>query len=90
MQKILLLVLLTVSIVFGAEAKHKHQKQHNEKARMQKHVQEAMEKEKKYAKEQTFYTEKNYDFKSAEVNPDSVKNTPEVQVDDLDMDSVYD
>ena len=48
-------------------------------------------KEKKYAKEQTFYSEENYDFKGAEVNPESLKNIKEVQPQyDFDMDDVYD
>jgi len=49
-----------------------------------------MEKEKKYAKEQTFYTEEKYDLKGAEVNMDSLSNLPDIEDDDFDMDSVYD
>jgi hypothetical protein len=49
-----------------------------------------MKREEKYAKEQKFYNEKNYDFKSAEVNPDSLKDLPELEVNDMDMDDVYD
>jgi hypothetical protein len=49
-----------------------------------------MEREKKYAKEQTFYKGDDYDLKGAEVNKESVLTTPVIEVEDLDMDSVYD
>ncbi len=57
----------------------------------EEHLKIQMEKEKKYAREQKFYSSKNYDFKGAQVNPKSLKNItlPEVQ-DDFDMDNVYD
>ena len=49
-----------------------------------------MEREKKYAKEQTFYNSNNYDFKGAEVEEESLKNIKAIEVEDFDMDSVYD
>ncbi len=58
--------------------------------RTAKQIEIEMEKEKKYAKEQTFYNEANYDFKGSEVNPETVKRLNEIEVDELDMDSVYD
>jgi len=57
---------------------------------IQKNIKEQMKKEQKYAKEQTFYTEDNYDFKGAEVNPESVKMLHPLEVNDMDMDDVYD
>ncbi len=61
------------------------------KSRVEKQIQKEMENEKKYAKEQTFYSEKNYDFKGAEVNPDSLDSVPKLEPQyDFDMDSVYD
>ncbi len=61
------------------------------KARLEKeNIKQQLKKEKKYAKEQTFYTEDNYDFKGAEVNPESVKMIKPLEVNDLDMDDVYD
>ena len=61
------------------------------KARAEKQLKKEMENEKKYAKEQTFYSEKNYDFKGAEVNPDSLDSVPELEPQyEFDMDSVYD
>jgi sortase (surface protein transpeptidase) len=60
------------------------------KQRLEKQIKQEIEKEKKYAKEQTFYNSDNYDFKRSEVNPESLSTIPEIEVDDLDMDSVYD
>ena len=55
-------------------------------------VKKAMEKEKKYAKEQRFYKEKEYDFKGAQVDPDSLDKIPTLEPDyDFDMSTgVYD
>jgi hypothetical protein len=53
-------------------------------------VKKAMEDEKKYAQEQKFYNAQEYDFSGAEVNLESVKHLKELEMDDLDMDSVYD
>jgi len=58
--------------------------------RVKRHVESAMAEEKKFAKEQKFYQGENYNFKGAEVNPDSLSSVPVLEVDDLDMDSVYD
>lgn len=61
------------------------------KARAEKQIKKEMENEKKYAKEQTFYSEENYDFKGAEVNKDSLDSVPKLEPQyDFDMDSVYD
>lgn len=64
----------------------------NENNRTQKHIKEQMEKEKKYAKEQRFYSGKNYNLKDSEVNMESVKNLPDVPNtnEDFDMDDAYD
>lgn len=80
-----LLIALMMSSLLMAEKTDKS------KSIVDKHLKIQMEKEKKYAREQTFYSTENYDFSSAEVNPESLKNitVPEVQ-DDFDMDSVYD
>ena len=60
------------------------------KSRIEKQIKKEIQKEKKYAREQTFYQNDNYNFKAAEVNPDSIDSVPEIPVDDFDMDSVYD
>ncbi len=66
------------------------QQELDKKERIKKHLELDIEKEKKYAREQTFYNYNNYDFKGSEVNEATVDTTNEIEVDDLDMDSVYD
>ena len=55
-------------------------------------IKKAMEKEKKYAKEQRFYKADEYDFIGAQVDPDSLDKIPVLEPDyDFDMDTgVYD
>lgn len=61
------------------------------KKRAQEQLKIEMEKEKKYAKEQAFYTIENYDLKGSEVNKESLDSLPDLEnQDDFDMDSVYD
>jgi len=55
-----------------------------------KQIQKQLQKEKKYAKEQKFYNADEYDFSGAEVNPESLKHIKPIEVDDMDMDDVYD
>jgi Flp pilus assembly CpaE family ATPase len=55
-----------------------------------KNIQQQLEKEKKYAKEQKFYDSDNYDFRSAEVDPNSLHKIDALEPEDLDMDDVYD
>jgi len=82
MIKIILAIAMLTSILSASSSK-------KDKI-LQKSVEEQMKKEQKYAKEQTFYNEDNYDFKGAEVNPESVKMIKPLEVNDLDMDDVYD
>ncbi len=80
------LVMFSVTLLASAEKKAVDE----QKIRSQKQVEAQMKKEEKYAREQTFYQGKHYDFKSAEVDKDSIDSVPEIPVDDFDMDSVYD
>jgi hypothetical protein len=82
MIKIILAIAMLTSILSASNSK-------KDKI-LQKSVEEQMKKEQKYAKEQTFYMQDNYDFKGAEVNPESVKMLKPLEVNDLDMDDVYD
>jgi len=50
-------------------------------------LQKAIEQEKKFAKEQTFYDAETYDFKGSEVNKASVKKLEVIEMDDPDIDS---
>jgi sortase (surface protein transpeptidase) len=83
MKKLLILLVLINSVLF-ATTKTKEDAEIKKEA-----IKTQIEKEKKFAKEQKFYTEKNYDFKSIKVNPKTLKHIPEIEVDDLDMDDVY-
>jgi len=86
-KKLLLLIMFTTILLASNEIENETEK----KARIAKQLQVDLKKEKKYAKEQVFYTEENYDFSSAEVNPDSLDSIQELEnQDDFDMDDVYD
>jgi len=87
MKKIFIFMLIVNSLLL---ASNQVDNQKAKKKLLEKHLKMEMEKEKKYSKEQTFYNEKNYDFKGAEVDPDTVKSIHGIEVDDFDMDSVYD
>jgi uncharacterized membrane protein len=88
MKKISVLMIVLSSLLFAANTK-KNDIERRKRIEQQM-IKQQLEKEKKYAREQAFYTEKDYDFKGAEVNPESLKSLPTIEVDDLDMDSVYD
>ncbi len=87
MKKILIFMIIFNALLLSAAEKDSEK---DKKERAQKQLKIEMEKEKKYSKEQTFYQSQNYDFKGAEVNPDSIDSVPEIEVDDFNIDSVYD
>ena len=59
--------------------------------KIEEQLKKQIEREKKFAKEQTFYQGKEYDLSYAEVNPDSLDSVPLLEPDyDFDMDDVYD
>ena len=62
----------------------------NKEDRIKKQIKIEMEKEKRYSVDQTFYQGNEYDLSGLEVNPDSLDSVPELEIQDLDMDSVYD
>ena len=86
MKYLLILQLLIGSQLFATKTET------NEEIRKEKHIQEQIKKEKKYEREQSFYSGEKYDLKDAEVNMESVKNLPDVPdySDAFDMDSAYD
>ncbi|NOQ30359.1 MAG: hypothetical protein GQ570_04455 [Helicobacteraceae bacterium] len=83
--KLILLIFIFNSLLLATDVKDSEQKK-----REAIELKKAMDKEKKYAKEQIFYSTHNYDFKSAEVNRDTLDSVPDIEVDDMDMDDVYD
>lgn len=53
-------------------------------------IEKAIAKEQLYAKEQVFYDSESYDFNHTEINKESLKYIKALEIDDLDMDDVYD
>ena len=84
----IVLLSITVVTVYGSE--HNTTKEHNssvENNKTQEAIRKAMELEKKYAKEQRFYQGSEYDLKSKEFDPDTLKKVPVIEPDyDFDMD----
>ncbi len=86
--KIILVFLLFLNLSLLCANSNK--KQSEREKRIQKQIEKEIQTEKRYAKEQTFYTQENYDFKGAEVNKESLKSIQELEPQyDFDMDSVY-
>jgi hypothetical protein len=74
MKKVLILILIFNTFLLASSVKKENT--------MDREVQKQILREKKYAKEQTFYQAKDYDLKSYEVNKDSIKKIPDA----LDID----
>jgi len=83
--KILLTFVVVIGLLFGSSDIDKAKA-----LRLKKQIEIEMQKEKRYSQEQTFYFADEYDFKGSEVNLESVKSLKRIEMDDLDMDSVYD
>lgn len=82
MSKTFFLIALTTSILLATSEQSKDQKER----KLDEQIHKQMEKEKKYAKEQTFYHGDEYDLKSYEVDPDSLPDVPSIEPDyDFDM-----
>lgn len=84
MKKILVCVILLSSFLFASDVDLEKEK------RTKAAIEKAIEKEKLYAREKVFYDYESYDFKDSEVNEESLKTLKAKEVDDLDMDDVYD
>jgi len=62
----------------------------NSKKLLEKNLKKQMELEKKYKKEQKFYMGKDYDLKSKEIDPDSLKGIKPVEPDyDFDITNIF-
>jgi len=55
----------------------------------QKQVKEQMARESKYAKEQKFEMGEGYNLKEKEFSPETLSHIKAIEVDDMDMDDVY-
>jgi hypothetical protein len=84
MKKVLVCVVLISSFLFASTADSEKDK------RTKEAIAKAIEKEKLYAKEKMFYDYDSYDFNDSKVNEESIPTLPEIEVNDLDMDDVYD
>ncbi len=89
MKKIAILLLVCSISVFAADKSKKPVKEGNVIAEQ---IKKAMELEKKYAREQRFYTGDEYDLKGKEVDPKILKDVPKIEPEyDFNMDTgVYD
>ena len=85
MKHIFIYLLLLNTLLFAINDQNNTRQQ-----RIDNQIQKEIEKEKRYAIEQQFYNQHNYDFKGSEINQESLDSVPEIEVDDFDMDSVYD
>jgi hypothetical protein len=66
------------------------QKEKLSKEELEKQIQAQIEREKKYAKEQTFYKGKDYNLSEKQVDPKTLKNVPKIEPDyDFDITDVY-
>lgn len=86
MKTILLFVLIASISLFASDKVLEKETENERKARIEKQIKKEIEREKEYAEKQTFYI----DLEGAEVNEESLKDVPTLEVDDFDMDSVYD
>ena len=76
--KTLTLLIIAASVTIASDNDQNSSKKN---IRIQKAVQKAMEKEKKYAKEQRFYSADEYDFKGAEIDPNTLDNIETIEPD---------
>jgi len=85
MLKISAFFIVGACALYGAESNLSRSSQTSD-AILEAQLQQAIEQEKKFAREQTFYDANTYDFKGSEVNPKSLEHI-EIIVPEPDMDS---
>jgi len=83
MKKLLVYIVCLISFLSASDVDLEKEK------RTQEAIAKAIEKEALYAKEQAFYDYDSYDFNDSKVNEDSLNGLKALEVDDLDMDDVY-
>ena len=89
MKFIIVITFLIVSTLC-AESNSTKEDSNTSKNLLEKNLKKQMELEKKYKKEQKFYMGKDYDLKSKEVDPDSLKDIKAIEPDyDFDITHVY-
>ena len=75
-----LFLILTVLSMTASATADKNNTTHKEKI-IQKQIEKQMAREKKYAKEQRFYQGDEYDFKSKEIDPETLKDIKPIEPD---------
>jgi len=84
MRLFFILMMLSVTLVTSYSAENNTNKADS---KTDEAIKKAMEKEKKYAKEQKFYNADEYDFKGAQVDPETIEKVPAIEPDyDFNMD----
>jgi len=94
MKRWMIPLLLFAAVTMAYSSEHNTTKENNttqsnsmDDNRTKEAVRKAMELEKKYAKEQRFYQGSEYDLKSKEFDPETLKKVPVIEPDyDFDMD----
>ena len=84
MKIILFFIVLLASYSFASNI-DKERAQRTKEA-----IERSIAKEQLYAKEQVFYDSYSYDFNHTKINEDSLEHIKALEIDDLDMDDVYD
>jgi hypothetical protein len=95
MKKTWIILLLCITFIPLYAVEHNATTENNrseENNKTKEAIKKAMELEKKYAKERRFYQGAEYDLKSKEFDPETLKKVPAIEPDyDFDMDTgVYD
>ena len=87
MYKILFIFLFSISL---HSLDHNKSDQNKSISLEQKHIQDQIKREEKYAKEQKFYQGDEYDLKAVEVDPKSLDTIEAIEPDyDFDITDVY-
>lgn len=81
--------VLTLLIFLWASLTAQENQDMQKDPKMQKALQKAIEKEKKFAQEQKFYQGNEYDLKSHEVDPSSLEKIEVPEPIEFDMDKAY-
>jgi len=89
MKNLWVLIFLVMSILQAAD-NNQSKTPSQEENLTQQHLKEQMEREKKYAKEKTFYEGKEYNLSDKTIDPRDLNSIPVIKPeDDFDMNDVY-
>ncbi len=90
MRNLFLMLILTALCAFSLNAKSIDNDTSKQSELTKRHLQEQMQREKKYAKEQKFYQAKDYNLSAVEVDQNDLDAVPMIEPEnDFDMTDVY-